>query len=801
MSSNSNEYRGWKLYFPTKGKLKTYQFQFIALFVLIEVNLSVDFECESSLHKKIQIFKNHITNFPNSYNLNQIKRQLWFPVIYQFVISDPEIQSKWPSLEQDVIENPKDMINCLGLAMHQCVLSIPDWRLVDSQSSQQCSITASSSSLIKYSPYIKCIVARLSGFGLVFNLRSLKVGNFGRLISVHGTIIRVNHSKIICNWLAFQCSSCSAERTIKQLEGLMTQPKSCNSIGCRARGNFKAMLKSPSTRSEAFQIVRLQESMHGAQFVDSGRVPRTMEIELSQDLVDLLNPGDDVTVTGILNIRSSSTEQNKFHRKTLQPSMYKMYMEGLSVSSNKNLQSSRKNELTQKDHNLLTMIKSEPSPIRLLVQSLCPSIYGHEMVKAGMILGLIGGAAPPGNDNEPSVNGFCHHRMEAHVLVVGDPGVGKSKMLQACSNVSPRGIFVGGNSSSNAGLTATVRHEKGTSGSLEAGALVLADQGACCIDEFDKMPANHHSLLEVMESQTVSVAKAGVLCTLPARTCVLAAANPANGHYNKAKTVSENLKMKSALLSRFDLIFILLDRPDPQLDILLTAHIQTLSKTNTKTNSTWFASSFKSTLKSHEQIILEPLRDRLKLRPNEKIDALPHVLIQKYIGYARKNFHPTISTEAKDAIKSFYLQLRQVNFGVDSIPVTTRQLEALVRLAQARARIDLAKEATLSHAQDVIEISKYSMADVFSTNIGTLSLTRNINGSGMSQTSQIKKFLKILQAKTVTLQKTVFLMDELKEFANICRFAGNFNQMIDSLNVQGILLKKGVKLYKFISDN
>lgn len=734
------------------------------------------FKCGSVLHKNCQTFVTHILAHPDTYTMPKIRQQLWFPVAHQMLVSDERIQSKWPTFEQDLIENPSDTLNCIGLAMHQC---LQEWHAIQ--------ISQASTSSADGNMHLKLIVARLFGCGPVVNLRSVKLANFGRLVCVHGTIIRVSQSEILCSWMAFQCRTCLAEQTLKLIDGIMAMPMSCRSSGCRARSHFEPLLLSPYTRTESFQTMRLQESMKGTQF-DSGRVPRAMEVELSRDLVDSVCPGDDVTVVGILKVRPS--DEMQFQRKTPQPSLYRMYLEAVSVASNKNDQSSRKNELTARDMRAIDMIKSEPCPFRLFVHSLCPSIYGHEMVKAGLILGLLGGAAST-SDIEAG------RRTEAHILMVGDPGVGKSKLLQACSSVSPRGVFVCGNSSTKAGLTVTVGHGKGTGGALEAGALVLADQGACCIDEFDKMSANYHALLEVMESQTVSIAKAGVLCTLPARTCILAAANPAGGHYTKSKTVSENLKMNPALLSRFDLVFIMQDRTDAHLDSLLTAHIQALhNEPDHADGSMGRGRGRNCTVASNDNRLI----DTLKLATGEKIDAVPHVLMQKYIGFARKNIHPTLSSEADEALKCFYLQLRQVNVGVESIPVTTRQLEALVRLTQARARCELAQVATLQHAQDVLQISKHSMADVLSTDMGTLQMERNMNGIGMSQTKQIQKYLQLLQARRVAKDKTVFAVDELKAIAVAGGLQTGFENMIDSLNVQGILLKKGHHLYKFITD-
>ena len=228
-----------------------------------------------------------------------------------------------------------------------------------------------------------------------------------------------------------------------------------------------------------------------------------------------------------------------------------------------------------------------------------------------------------------------------------------------------------------------------------------------------------------MEQQTVSVAKAGVLCALPARTCILAAANPVRGHYDKSRTVSENLKINPALLSRFDLVFILLDQADAHLDDLLTAHIQALhdnNRTNDRGARPVFTQSVRSATSSFTMTgrpvpsdANTSLYERLTLRPGEKIDPLPHETIQQYIGYARQQCFPALSPEAAQELKAFYLEMRKTSNVIDSIPVTTRQLEALIRLTQARARIDLVAVATVQHARDVLAILRYSMCKAIFT--------------------------------------------------------------------------------------
>lgn len=224
----------------------------------------------------------------------------------------------------------------------------------------------------------------------------------------------------------------------------------------------------------------------------------------------------------------------------------------------------------------------------LLVKSICPSIFGNELVKVGMIMSLFGGTDHrlkmkgdfadiifgSGENKEASeqANGddllddekvTPTIRPDIHMLVVGDPGLGKSQMLKHLINVAPRGVYVCGNSTTNAGLTATmVRDSISNEQTLEAGALVLSDLGVCCIDEFDKMTSDQSTLLEAMEQQTISIAKGGIMGSLSARCSVVACANPTTGHYNRSRTILENIRVSNAILSRFDMVFLLLDDPD-----------------------------------------------------------------------------------------------------------------------------------------------------------------------------------------------------------------------------------------------
>ena len=714
---------------------------------------------------------------PKMVSKEELFEQRFFFLNMEQLLVDEELSTDWPSLSEELEDRTERVCGIFGLAMHQMVST----EKVDGDDNNTFPI----------------VRARLVNHQLLTHMKQLKSSYFQRLVTVQGTVVRVSPIRPSNTWLAWECPSCKAEVVTYQMEGRFTAPTRCVG-GCKNSRNFLPLRSSRSTVCVDRQVVRLQEVLE-EESGEGGRVPRTVECELTEDLCDSCQPGDIVKLSGVVKVVSSEESSGK---RSKNKSMYLLYIATLGITNTRAKGSRTTNvgiEFTYNDYALVQEIHSSGDQImKLLVHSLCPSIYGHDLVKAGLLLGLFGGT-------NKSQNAALPVRGDPHILVVGDPGLGKSQMLTAACNVAPRGVFVTGNTTTSSGLTVTLTRESGNDFSLEAGALVLADQGCCCIDEFDKMSGQHSALLEAMEQQCISVAKAGVLCTMPARTAVLAAANPVGGHYNKGKTVAENLKLGPALLSRFDLVFILIDKPDETQDGLLSEHVMSLHSKDfapAKSKSMSCTPRFNNRLAptTASQVAGVSLADRLVMVPGEPVDPVPPQCLKKYIAYARRYVQPKLTPAAAKILQTFYLELRAQHQTADSTPITTRQLESMIRLTEARAKLELREECEEQDAMDVVEIMKSSMVDTFSDQIGVLDFSRSQMGSGMSSRGAGKKFIQALQRQADRLQKNVFTVDEMKTIAKMVNISvPNFMDFVFSLNNQGFLIKKSSKIYQLMT--
>jgi DNA helicase MCM8 len=420
---------------------------------------------------------------------------------------------------------------------------------------------------------------------------------------------------------------------------------------------------------------------------EPGRIPRTVEVELRGDLVDTCVPGDVVTVAGVIKtISTEALSGRRAARDGKHQSLYLLYIQANSMHNKRQAERQADEEMEQmeammdsaalaaaaataagseegggeefakieghfhlKHLGAIRAIASDPHCFHLLVASLCPPIVGHELVKAGLLLTLLGGTK---RTDPSSARTRVRVRSDPHILLVGDPGLGKSQMLRACHDAAPRAVYLCGTMATSTGLTVTLVNDGRGDVALEAGALVLSDQGVCCIDELDKLSCSYHALLEAMEQQQISIAKSGVVTSLSARCSIIAAANPVGGQYQRGKTVSENLKMSGALFSRFDLVFIMLDRADDEHDARVSHQIVRMHAQQ-KGGAGGGGSPFlfggggggggRVTEKDLRDRESRSLSQRLRLGVDlVKGDPVPKELLRKYLAYARKVRHPSL---------------------------------------------------------------------------------------------------------------------------------------------------------------
>uniref|UniRef100_A0A4W3JY03 DNA helicase MCM8 n=1 Tax=Callorhinchus milii TaxID=7868 RepID=A0A4W3JY03_CALMI len=599
-------YKGWKLYF-SEGYVES-----------------------SPFVQKIQAFEKFFASRIDLYDKDEIERKGSILIDFKELVGDEALTAVLPNIATELRDMPDKLLDCLGLAVHQLLTSD-----LERRAAQLGQGLPNEEAPIVNVPFIQ---ARIYNYEPLTPLKNLRANCYGKYISLRGTVVRVSNVKPLCTRMAFTCNTCGDIQSLPFTDGKYTPPTKCLVPECRSR-SFAANRRSPFTVTVDWQSIKLQE-LTADDKREAGRIPRTIECELIQDLVDSCVPGDMITVTGTVKV--ANTGEGKTRNKD-DKCLFLLYIGANSISNSKgqkNLGSEAMSggrssmEFTLKDLYAIQEIQAEENLFKLFVNSMCPAIYGHEAV--------------------------C--------------------------NIAPRGVYVCGNTTTTSGLTVTLSRDSGSGDfALEAGALVLGDQGICCIDEFDKMGNQHQALLEAMEQQTISLAKAGIVCSLPARTSILAAANPVGGHYNKAKTVSENLKLGSALLSRFDLVFILLDTPNEDQDNLLSEHVMArhVGKRGILSSAVVSRQNTQDNNNSILEIALDkPLIERLKVVPGNNFDPIPHHLLRKYIGYARQYVCPKLSSEAAQVLQEFYLELRRQNQSADSTPITTRQLESLIRLTE-----------------------------------------------------------------------------------------------------------------------
>jgi len=542
---------------------------------------------------------------------------------------------------------------------------------------------------------------------LIRNLRSEHIGKF---MAIEGIVRKVTEVRPRIVEAAFACLNCGSIMMVPQEENQLKQPFECSK--CSSKKMIFLPENSISVDSQRVKIQEYPENLRG------GEQPQTIDVILESELAGYVNPGDRVIVNGIIRAKPRGLGQRKMTHMDL-------YIEGNSVEILQ--QEYEEFEITEKDKELIIQLAASDNIYEKIVKSIAPSIYGHEDVKLAIALQLFGGVPKKLPDG-------TEIRGDIHILLVGDPGVAKSQLLRYVHRIAPRSVYTTGKGTTTAGLTATaVRDEVDGRWTLEAGALVLADKGIALVDEIDKMRKEDTSALhEALEQQTISVAKAGINAILRARCALLGAANPKYGRFERFTPIPEQIEMSPTLLSRFDLIFVMKDEPDEEKDKRLVDHILYTHQLGE------IAERAKNTASEYDE-------EYIKQRAEKITPEIDPDLLRKYIAYARKTVYPVLTDGAKEKIKEFYLSLRARAKENSPVPITARQLESIIRLAEASARVRLSDRVEREDVERVIEIMMKSLREIaVDPETGEMDIDLAYSGTSKTQRDRIIVMKKII---------------------------------------------------------
>ena len=519
-------------------------------------------------------------------------------------------------------------------------------------------------------------------------IRNIRAKHLNKFIAIEGLVRQASDVRPQVTNARFECPSCGTIISVLQIDKKFREPNRCS---CGRKGGFRLVSKD-MVDTQRLVVEESPESLKG------GEQPRRLSIFLKEDLVEQkmeerTTPGSKVMVLGILKEVPIPLKTGSISTRF-----------DLAIEANNIIpleETFEELEIGEEDERQIRELAADPHVFEKIAESIAPSIYGYEEIKKSLALQLLGGVKKKKSDG-------TFARGDMHILLVGDPGVAKSVMLKFIASIAPKGRYLSGRQATGAGITATVVRDEFLRGwSLEAGTMVLANKGIACIDEMEDMdPKDRSALHEALEQQTVTISKANVQATLRAETSLLAAANPKLGRFDVYQPIAQQINMEATLLNRFDLIFIIKDLPERTRDEAIETHVL---------------------LEQKKAIEKQPV---------------PIDLLRKFIAYAKQKISPELTDKAIEEIKKFYVQLRNTPVLTEDIvkpiPITARQLEALVRLAEASARTRLSKKVTKDDAKRAIELLKYCLMKVgFDYETKTIDIDRISTGIPASERSRI----------------------------------------------------------------
>ena len=570
-------------------------------------------------------------------------------------------------------------------------------------------------------------------------VRNLRSRNLNEIIVIEGIIRQASDVRPQVVNAKFECPSCGTVLSVLQIDKKFREPTRCS---CGRRGGFKLISKE-MVDTQRLVIEEAPESLTG------GEQPKRINIFLKEDLVEphmeeKTTPGSRIKVMGILKEVPVPLQSGGLSTR------FELALEANNIIPLE--ETFEELDINDEDERQILELSQDPKVFEKLTQSIIPSVWGYDEIKRCLILQLFGGVEKIHADGQRSRGDF-------HILLIGDPGVAKSATLNFMAKISPKGRYVVGKSATGAGLTATVVRDEYLRGwSLEAGSMVLANKGLLCIDELEKMdPGDRSAMHEAMEQQTVTISKANVHATLRAETSVLAAANPKFGRFDPFQSIAQQIDLPPTLINRFDVIFPLRDLPNREKDELIAIHV----------------------LHEHQKMGEEML--------------ISKDLLRKYVAYAKQRIKPVLTEEAVDEIKRFYVELRNTPVSGESavrpIPISARQLQALIRMSEASARMRLSETVDSDDAKRAIEIMKYYLMQVgYDYESKTFDIDRGTGGMPASQRNKVFIVRDVITQLESRLGKMIPIEEIEKELENKLT-KDEIEEAITKLDVSGVIFR------------